>query len=186
VKYCNILLLGYFCSLATFLRHLYLLSVCSSPVRGVHTSVDYGVYRLILSIAGALWVSCYLEPMQVAVCFPLSSYCGRKIWGWTNFQCQYGKYRLKYRYGLEGQPSSWVKFRCSWVKFKWEEVKCREVEWSVVGWSGVKFLVTGYLPSLEDIQTIWSLLFRLSHSVIFFRFHFVSLYIWLYVLCVSV
>jgi hypothetical protein len=25
--------------------------------------------------------------------------------------------------------------KCCWVKFKWEEVKCRQVEWNVVGWS---------------------------------------------------
>jgi hypothetical protein len=29
------------------------------------------------------------------------------------------------------------------VKFKWEEVMCRQVEWSVAGWSVVKFLEQG-------------------------------------------
>jgi hypothetical protein len=74
--------------------------------------------------------------------------------------------------------------KCRWVKFKWEKVKCRQLQWS-----GVKFLVTGCLPLLEDIQIIWNLLltwlFRLSHSVILFWVYFVSLYIWLYVLYAS-
>jgi len=68
---------------------------------------------------------------------------------------------------------------------KWSVDKCSEVERSVV-----KVLVTGCLSLLEDIQIIRSLLpmwlFRLSQSSIFFWFHFVSLYIWLYVLCGSV
>jgi hypothetical protein len=51
---------------------------------------------------------------------------------------------------------------------KWSEVWLGEVQWSVT--------VTGCLTLLEDIQVIWSLLlmwlFLLSHSFMFFWFHF--------------
>jgi hypothetical protein len=37
------------------------------------------------------------------------------------------------------KDSFWVeaKVKCSWVKFKWEEVQCRQVSTSVVKWSEV-------------------------------------------------
>jgi hypothetical protein len=55
---------------------------------------------------------------------------------------------------------------------EWSVVKRSEVELGEVYWSGVKFLVTGCLSLLEDINIIRSLLliwlFRLSYSFIFF------------------
>ena len=77
---------------------------------------------------------------------------------------------------MGGSEVSTSVVKCSWVKFKWEGVKCRQVWWSVVGWSVLKVLVTGCLTLLQDIYIIWSLLltwpFHLSHSFIFFWFHF--------------
>jgi len=57
---------------------------------------------------------------------------------------------------------------------KWSVDKCSEVDLSVVGWSIVKVLVTGCLTLLEDTQIILLLirLFWLSHSFMFFWFHF--------------
>ena len=79
---------------------------------------------------------------------------------------------------------------------KWSEVKLGEVQMggsevstNVVKWSeGLSNMVSTIIR--RYIYIICSLLliqpFRLSHSVIFFWFHFVSLYIWLCVLCGSV
>jgi len=47
---------------------------------------------------------------------------------------------------LDGVKPNEKVVKCSWVKFKWEEVKCRQVYWSVV-----KILVTGCLTLLVDI-----------------------------------
>jgi len=61
-------------------------------------------------------------------------------------------------------------------------------------WSVVKFLVTRCLTLLANEWIVWGglllllliSLLLLSHSFMFFWFHFLSLYIWLYVLCVFV
>ena len=58
---CNILLLGYFCSLATFLRYLYLPSVCSSPVRGIHMCRLFGLPFDPLYCRGSLGLSIILN-----------------------------------------------------------------------------------------------------------------------------
>ena len=89
--------------------------------------------------------------------------------------------------GVKCSEVEWSRVKCSWLKIKW---KWSVDKFSEVEWSGVKVLVTGCLPLSEDIYVIWSLLliwlFRLSHSVIFFWFHFVLLYIWFCVLWASV
>jgi hypothetical protein len=83
--------------------------------------------------------------------------------------------------------------KCSWVKFKWEEVMCRQVQWSVVGWSIVK-CSEGLSNRVSNI--IWRYIDHtrfaayVAFSFITF-FHillvpFLSLYTWLYVLHASV
>ena len=57
------------------------------------------------------------------------------------------------------------------------EVSTSVVEWSVVGWSGLKVLATGWLPLLEYIYI---------YIYIYISFHFLSLYTRLHVLYVSV
>jgi len=47
---------------------------------------------------------------------------------------------------MRGSEVSTSVLKCSWVKFKWEEVKCRQVYWSVV-----KILVTGCPTLSEDL-----------------------------------
>ena len=87
----------------------------------------------------------------------------------------------------------WEGCEMYWRVVGWSLIGKSEVEWSVVGLSVVKwseglsnrvsFIIRRYID-LWSLQLIW--LFGLSHSFIFFGIHFVSLYIWLCVLCVSV
>jgi hypothetical protein len=111
------------------------------------------------------WVAGFVFP-------DILSYCSAFIFKWSGRKFKWGDAKVK----------------CSWVSLnerKWGVDKCSEVEWSVFGWSAVKFLVTGCLLLLEYIQIIWSLLLiwllPLSHSFTFFRYHFLSVYMCVYV-----
>ena len=85
--------------------------------------------------------------------------------------------------------------KCSWVKYKWEEVKCQmfsEVEWSVVGWSVVKCSV-GLSDRVSNIirrfidHSKFSAYVDFSFITLFHvslvLFFLLSLYIWFCVFC---
>ena len=58
-------------------------------------------------------------------------------------------------------------------------MKCSKVEWSEGLCNRVSNIIRRYI---DHMKFAVSLRFRLSHSFMFFWFHYLSLYIWLYVL----
>jgi len=69
--------------------------------------------------------------------------------------------------------------KCSWVKFKWEEVKCRRVQRSGVKW--IEVLSNRVINIRRSIDHMKFALYMAFPIIMFFWFHFLSLYIWLYV-----